>query len=320
MKCNPKISLDINNFMQDANLSKLYLFGGAVLDPLWNPQAKINDYDVCVKDEEDFYSGIIALKDKGYSVADVVKTHNIYAVIKNAEGMQFDFSCMDPEDNGILSIEKIYAEFPTNQIIDKYDSLGACQRQEIRIAANPKKEGAYNVLRRFLAVAQKYHFPINKGSHNQETIDRIKAEFKAQTVAVKQDKVRCLDRLVKILAKEQNKKQLLTDFAEQELLKDAFPNFHNLFCEEKFCNAQELQIISDPGKLLDFIIHYHKNGDFRKDELVNSALILLYREKARANPSILKTIHNSLQEKTSANRIEKEILAPLLQYAQKKGR
>ena len=74
--------------MQDANLSKLYLFGGAVLDPLLNKNAKINDYDVCVKDEEDFYTGINALREKGYNVADVVKTHNIYVVIKNPNGMQ----------------------------------------------------------------------------------------------------------------------------------------------------------------------------------------------------------------------------------------
>ena len=320
MKCSPQIAEDMNIFMQNANLPKLYLFGGAVLDPLLNENAKINDYDVCVKDEEDFYTGINALREKGYNVADVVKTHNIYVVIKDQNGMQFDFSCMDPEDNGILSLEKIYAEFPANKIIDKYDSIGACRRQEIRLASNPKKEGAYNVLRRFLAAAQKYHFPIHKGSRNQEIIDTMKAEFKTQTVAVKQDKVRCLDRLIKILAKEKNKERLLKDFAEQEILKDAFPNFHNLFCEERFRESEPLKQLSDPGKLLNFIIHYHPNGDFRRDELVNSAAILLYREKARAHPSVIKTVNDSLNEKTSVARLNREILTPLLFNAQKRGR
>ena len=320
MQCNQKIAKDINVFMQDAGLTKLYLFGGAVLDPLLNENAPINDYDVCVKDEEDFYAGINALKEKGYNVADVIKTHNIYVVIKDPNGMQFDFSCMDPEDNGILSLEKIYAEFPANKIIDKYDSVGACLRQEFRLASNPKKEGAYNVLRRFLAAAQKYHFPIHKGSQNQDIIDTMKAEFKSQGVAVKQDKVRCLDRLIKILAKEKNKEKLIRDFAEQEILKDAFPNFHKLFSEEKFRKSEQLQQLSDPGKLLDFIIQYHRDGDFRRDELVNSAAILLYREKARAHPSVLHTINKALREKTSFNRLNQEIITPLLINASKRDR
>ena len=45
MECNKKVSQDIKSFMDEAELNEVFLFGGAVLDPLIKEDAKISDYN-----------------------------------------------------------------------------------------------------------------------------------------------------------------------------------------------------------------------------------------------------------------------------------
>lgn len=101
----------LNTLWQEAGLNEAFLFGGSVLDPLVNPNAKINDYDVCVKDKDTFFEALKNLEQKGFDISEVTRTHNIYVVIQHPEFGQIDFSCMDPEANGIFNIEKIYKKY-----------------------------------------------------------------------------------------------------------------------------------------------------------------------------------------------------------------
>ena len=64
MECAAKIAADIGQFMKEAEINEAFLLGGAVLDPLVNPQAKVNDYDVCVKHRDDCYQALRSLSQK----------------------------------------------------------------------------------------------------------------------------------------------------------------------------------------------------------------------------------------------------------------
>lgn len=93
-------------FMENAGINEAFLFGGAVLDPLIKENPKISDYDICVKDQDDFYEALQNLDRQKFQISEVMRTHNIYVVINHPQLGQIDFSCMDPEDNGIFNIEK----------------------------------------------------------------------------------------------------------------------------------------------------------------------------------------------------------------------
>ena len=108
MECDEKVSSDIKQFMEEADLNEVFLFGGAVLDPLTRENAKISDYDICVKDTDVFYTTLKKLESKNCTISEVMRTHNIYTVVRHPTLGQIDFSCMDPENNGIFNIEKIY--------------------------------------------------------------------------------------------------------------------------------------------------------------------------------------------------------------------
>lgn len=101
-----KVSSDIAYFMENAGINEAFLFGGAVLDPLIKENPKISDYDICVKDQDDFYEALQNLDRQKFQISEVMRTHNIYVVINHPQLGQIDFSCMDPEDNGIFNIEK----------------------------------------------------------------------------------------------------------------------------------------------------------------------------------------------------------------------
>lgn len=313
MKAIKVVEDKVNKFADDAQLTQLYLFGGSVLDPLlYGEKARLNDYDLCVKDEESFFSAISNLKKSGYKVSEPTRAHNVYVVIHDEDGLQFDFACMDPEDNGIFSLEKVYARFPQNEVVDKYDSLGAIKRGELRIASNPKKEGVYNLLRRFIAVSSKYDLPIFVDGPNQETIDLIKKEFKEQPEYIFQDKVRCLDRLVKTIAKRDDKSEYIKDFSEQGLLKQSFPSFHNVFSNEEFRESEELKKIDKPAKLLQYMLEYVSDDVVQRDGFVDSSVILEYREEARSDADVINFVKKVYAEKTSISRLNNKILSPLL--------
>ena len=145
MECTKKVSSDIAYFMENAGINEAFLFGGAVLDPLIKENPKISDYDICVKDQDDFYEALQNLDRQKFQISEVMRTHNIYVVINHPQLGQIDFSCMDPEDNGIFNIEKIYARFKKrnqkieNKIIDKYGAVESIKRGAIRLASSPEK-------------------------------------------------------------------------------------------------------------------------------------------------------------------------------------
>lgn len=318
MKCAVKVSRDVEQFMQDAGLDEAFLFGGAVLDPLLNPDAKVNDYDLCVRSEDAFYEALSQLERKNIDVSDVMRTHNIYAVVRHPQLGQIDLSCMDPEDNGIFNVEKIYARFKRkngvvdNVVIDKFGAVDSMRSCKIRLASTPEKEGAYNILRRFLAISGKYNLDISKGGVNQEAVDQINKAFDAGYRFIPQDKVRCLSRLVASLKRSQDRKKYVKDIAEQNILARSFPDVHKLFQNEMFQNCDKLQDCSSQKELLELML---ANVDFRdRDAMIDCLMQLSRREKARQDKGVNAFIEAVSDEKTSAARLNKSILSPLFAH------
>lgn len=324
MECAAKVSEDISNFMRDTGLNEAFLFGGAVLDPLTRENAKISDYDLCVKNQDDFYEALRNLEGQNIEISEVMRTHNVYVVIKHPQYGQIDFSCMDPEDNGIFDVEKIYARFVrrkgdiiSNEVIDKYGAIDGIKRGEIRIASNPEKEGAYNILRRFLAVSGKYNLDISRNGPNQQTINQMNEAFKNSVRYIPQDRVRCLSRLVASLRRSSDRGAYVRNLAEQKVFENAFPEIHKLFMQPEFQNDPRLVACETQKDLLKMMML--KVGDGR-DALLDCFSILSRREKARQDKGVRSFVEELQQEKTSPTRLNKEILTPLFRFIAAKNK
>lgn len=326
MKCAKKVSDDVQKFMQDAGLNEAFLFGGAVLDPFIRDDAKINDYDMCVKSEDTFYEALQNLEKQNVPFSEVMRTHNIYVVVQHPQLGQIDFSCMDPEDNGIFNVEKIYARFVRkngvieNEVIDKYGAVDSMRIGKIRLSSTPEKEGAYNILRRFLAVSGKYNLDISTGGVNQEAINQIDQAFEAGYPYIPQDKVRCLSRLAASLKRTKDRKSYVKNTAEQNIFAQAFPDIHKLFNNETFQNCDKLQDCTSQKELLELML---ANVDFKdRDALVDCLLLLSKRERARQDKGVKVFVDTLSDEKTSPQRLDNKILTPLFNYVrgQKNGR
>lgn len=306
----------ICKFMEQARLNEAFLFGGAVLDPLINPNAKINDYDVCVKDKDTFFEALQNLEAQGIPISEVTRTHNIYVVIQHPEFGQIDFSCMDPENNGIFNIEKIYKKYRKingggydSTIIDKYGAVEGLKRGEIRLACNPEEEGAYNLLRRFLAVTGKYSLDISKDGPNQAVINDIKDEFRKSRPHIPQDRVRCLSRLSASLRRSKNRNEYVKNLGSQGIFFIAFPDIHKLFNRPSFQTSPELAQSQTQKELLELMLAHTKKED--RDAMIDCLRILAKREPARQDKGVKMFVENLEQEKTSPARLSKEILTPL---------
>ena len=323
MECSANVSRVVSQFMNEAGLNEAYLFGGSVLDPLTNENAKINDYDICVKDKETFYETLKNLENKKCQISEVMRTHNIYVVIKHEELGQIDFSCMDPEDNGIFNIEKIYAKFKrqdskiTNTVIDKYGAIDSIKKGEIRLACNPEEEGAYNLLRRFLANVGKYGLDTAKDGVNQETINQIKEVFAAERHYIPQDKVRCLSRVPASLRRSKDRKNYVINLGKQHIFAKAFPEMDRLFNDVNFQQSEQLKTCETQKELLWLMVNHAKQTEER-DALINCLRILSRREVARQDKGVKAFVEDIESEKTSINRLNTEILLPLLQFKQRK--
>ena len=325
MECTSKVSEDIKSFMEEAGLNEVFLFGGAVLDPLTREDAKISDYDICVKDTDVFYETLKKLEDKNCKISDVMRTHNIYTVIKHPTLGQIDFSCMDPENNGIFNIEKIYARFRRNPngientVIDKYGAIDGIKRGEIRLACNIEEEGAYNILRRFLATVGKYDLDISLNGPNQETITQIKEEFKKLNHFIGQDKVRCLSRLPASLRRSKSRKDFVIKLGQQKIFENAFPEINRLFNNQEFINDEKLNQCHTQKEILWLMVKHTKKTEER-DALVDCLRILSKREAARQDKGVKEFVSEIENEKTSTNRLTTNIINPLFSYIQNNRR
>lgn len=318
MECSQKVASDISQFMLDSDLNEVFLLGGAVLDPLVQKNPKISDYDLCVKNQDEFYATLQNLEKQGVEISEVMRTHNIYAVIKHPSLGQIDFSCMDPEDNGIYNIEKIYAQFKRknnrieNYVVDKYGAVDSIKRGEIRISCNSEKEGAYNILRRFMANVGKYNLDISPDSPNQHTINQINALFAAGYHYIPQDKVRCLARVTASLRRSQDRTGFVKNIGEQNLFKQSFPDLHKLFNNPLFQNCEKLKTSSTQKELLELML---ANVDFKdRDAMVDCLMLLSRREKARQDKGVREFVDSISSEKTSPQRLTKSIINPVFQY------
>lgn len=318
MECAKKVSADINQFMDETGLNEAFLFGGAVLDPLVREDAKVSDYDMCVKNQDDFYDALRNLEAKNIPISEVMRTHNIYVVIKHPQLGQVDFSCMDPEDNGIFNVEKIYARFTNkrgtivNEVVDKYGAIDGIKRGEIRISSNPEKEGAYNILRRFLAVSGKYNLDISKNGPNQQTINQMNEAFQNGYHYIPQDRVRCLSRLVASMRRSKDRREYVKNLGEQGVFEQAFPDVHKLFNNEAFQNCEKLRTCETQKDLLELML---ANVDFKdRDAMIDCLMILSRREKARQDKGVKLFVEKISSEKTSSQRLNNQILNPLFTY------
>ena len=318
MECTKKVSSDIAYFMENAGINEAFLFGGAVLDPLIKENPKISDYDICVKDQDDFYEALQNLDRQKFQISEVMRTHNIYVVINHPQLGQIDFSCMDPEDNGIFNIEKIYARFKKrnqkieNKKIDKYGAVESIKRGAIRLASSPEKEGAYNILRRFLANIGKYNLDISPNGVNQQTVNQINKIFQAGYHYIPQDRVRCLARVTASLKRSPERKSFVKNIGRQNLFKYAFPDLHKLFNNEVFQNCDKLNECKTQKELLELML---ANVDFKdRDALVDCLVALSRREKARQDKGVREFVENISSEKTSSQRLNNMILQPVFSY------
>lgn len=319
MECAKKVSQDIEQFMNEAGLNEAFLFGGAVLDPLVKKDCKISDYDLCVRDKDVFYEALKQLDANDIPISEVMRTHNIYVVIKHPHLGQIDFSCMDPEANGIFNIEKIYARFRkingekyTNTIVDKYNAVESFKQGRIHLACDVENEGAYNILRRFLAIVGKYNLDISRGGVNQKAIDDMNKQFNNAHHYIPQDKVRCLARLSASLRRSKNRQEFVKNIGRQRILAQAFPEIDKLFNDKNFQTSEQLDTCQTQKELLELMLSKTRGQD--RDDLIDCLQILKHRETARQDKGVKDFVEQIEKEKTSPERLCQNILNPVFAY------
>ncbi len=318
-----QVAENVGKFMDDAGLQEAFIYGGAVLDSLVQGDAPISDYDICVRDEDVFYKTLKKLEKNGCDVSEVMRTHNVYTVIRHPQLGMIDFSCMNPEDNGIYNVERIFARFVRKNgtyehtLIDDFDAQNSISRGEVKIVSNPEKEGAYNVLRRFFALSGKYNLDISSQGPNRQTMKDIKDAFKAGYKYIPQDRVRCLSRLVASLKRSKNRPDFVRNIGEQGLCEIAFPDVHKLFNNPIFQNCEKLKDCQTQKDLLELML---ANVDFKdRDAMMDCMMILSKREKARQDKGVREFVERLGAEKTSPQRLAK-VLYPVFSFVQSRAR
>ena len=306
----------ISNFMKMTGASTVYLYGGAAIDRYLNPEAEIMDYDIAIQNPDEYVAVVDKLKKEGFDVGNTRVAFNLSTVAKHPKYGIFDLACMDIEKNGIYNLEKFYVEYsekyPWGKAVDRFNTVHCLREGRIIPINNPDEEKAYDLLRRFSVLAGKYGFSLDRNGLNGDTIDTLHRRLQETPLAKDNEhsRVRCLARFMGAVLRSKKQDEFLQGMGQTELMSYAYPEINSLLHNEKFIvNVGEKRLESK----LDLIDRMMKYSDNR-DGLVDEVLLLTQRERDREDPKVINRVESFETEKTSPERLNKNVLNPLFAY------
>lgn len=146
------------------------LFGGAALDLLIDPGARIRDYDIGILDKGNCLESCAkALKKNGFKIIDkkrdytVGKIHRVTMIFARKGEILLDVNFM--EDFGIVGqfdIESLIWRFPEMDFVDRYGALRAFHEKTIQPIRPFEDENPLLVLNRLILLCAKYQLRITE--------------------------------------------------------------------------------------------------------------------------------------------------------------
>ena len=316
---NKSVEAVVREFMEITDCDQVFLYGGSAIDRYMDSSAKIMDYDIAIRDSDVYLKALDKLRNLGFDVGDTRQTHNFATVAKHPDYGTFDLSCMNIEANGIYNLEKFYIEFskksPHGKVVDSYNAVNSLREGKIEIANNPEEEKAYDLLRRFSVLAGKYGFSTKRGGKNENTMSIIERRLKESPVSESnlRDRVRCLSRFLGASFRLQPQHQYLERMGETGLFAYGFPALNNVMRNKDFIDSIKENPAKNKLELLNRMLEHTKE----RDEFIDEISILKKRDRDREDKKVFDKVEGFDNEKTSSNRLNKKILAPLFDYIKK---
>lgn len=169
----PALKELITKLADIVKLDSFVLFGGAVLDTIL--KRPVADYDIAIEGdyiEKRLTDAIERLEGQGFSFITKAKeypiwnTQRAYVTLAKKEDVLLDIAVLPSYDHiRFFTVDSMYVRYPELKMIDKYDAIGAYERQEIKLARGIDQENPYRIATRAIRIGAKYGFPLqNAGS------------------------------------------------------------------------------------------------------------------------------------------------------------
>lgn len=307
----------IEFFMKAAGISSAFFCGGGAIDSYMNPDAPVKDIDLIIQDYEVYDRAIKRLRQMDdFDIGTVRQEQqtmgkiSMSCVLKHARYGVLDLGYLsDVNQNGLFDIESLYIKLPEMQCFDPYDGVTSLKKGRAIFIRYPlEHEKAYGLLRRFAALAGKYSLSTYPNGVNAETLNLITSRFTSREAVESHptyqahDEVRCLSRLLQALSKTKNRRAYVEGLGLSGVLQVAFPALHDLFNQDNFIQASDLQTAPETAAVIRVMLDKADNID----GLVNCLAILTKREPERDEPEV-RALINGLTCSTTAPKILSQV-------------
>ena len=311
----------ILEFMQMTGCPQVFLYGGAAIDRYLNPNCQIMDYDIAIKNPEDYAKVLDKLKELGFDVGNTRSAHNLATVAKHPMYGIYDLSCMDIKQNGIYNLEKFYieysAEYPLGKAVDTFGAVPGLREGRIKIANDPDQEKAYDLLRRFSVLSGKYNLSLVRGGKNEDTMATIERRLQETPNDKKNEhsRVRCLSRFIGASFRRNKQAKYFSDMGKTGLFAYGFPAINEVINNPDFIEELTVYPARDKKELIEKMHAYSRD----KDAFIDEISLLSKRERDREDAKVFDKIVEYTSQKTSLNKLNRDIIQPLLQFKLSRG-
>ncbi len=164
----------LDEIATDIGCPSFYLFGGAALDLLIDPNASIADFDIAIEGRSEVLAQCIRqrLIERGFSIEIAnlffeVNWREPVTIIKAVrDGRTLDIALIEVFTLGQFDVESLFWEYPSKVSRDPYDALGAIERRRLKPLRELNAENPFLLAGRFLKLMRKYQLPSSDPLHN----------------------------------------------------------------------------------------------------------------------------------------------------------
>lgn len=258
-------------------IKEFILFGGAAIDLLLNPFAKIHDLDIGIKGrKKDFINQCkkhlrlcgfqILGKDRPYFINMNEPVTTVFA--KNNRWL-LDINFMDnPWSVGQFDIETLFFRYPELDYIDRYDAIENLEKKTIHPINGLYKENPILLINRIVDLCSKYNINMSKNSIHRDYINILKKRISNWNTPDefhgKMAKISFYSKILKAIKQAKRREVFIKDLVATGILMELMPELQkplkNLSAEEKTL----LNKAKTKGEIANILMKVVKPNDEQK--------------------------------------------------------
>jgi hypothetical protein len=266
-----------------AQLSKILgvkefiLFGGAAVDLLLNPLAKIHDIDIGIKGREKYIIDRCKkhLKLSGFQIIGddrlyfINMNEPVTMVFAKNDCWVLDINFMDnPWNVGQFDAESLFFRYPELDYIDNYGALVAIKRKTIRPIKGLYKENPILLLNRIIHLCSKYNMSMSKNPAHRHYINILKKRVSKWNTRDKFHgklaRIAFYSKVLKAIAQSERRSIFINDLVATGILTKFIPELQkllkNLSSKEKII----LNKLRTKDDIVKFLVKIANPKDQRK--------------------------------------------------------